>query len=158
MDKLWCVFNKQYGSWSWQHSWTHPGRMTHICVNKLISIGSDNGLLPGQCQAIIWTNAGIFLIVPFGTNFREISIEIHIFSCKKMHLTMLSAKCWPSCLGLNVLTLCERIFFQENEYMHLHFITIPQHPNLQAAEIHSQASQKIPCYTSSISWVWWPGN
>ena len=33
------------------------------------SIGSDNGLSPDQCQAIIWTNAGILLIGPLGTNF-----------------------------------------------------------------------------------------
>ena len=33
--------------------------MTHICVSDLTSIGSDDGLSPGQRQAIIWTNAGI---------------------------------------------------------------------------------------------------
>ena len=36
--------------------------MTHICVSKLTITGSDNGLLPGGRQAIIWTNAGILLI------------------------------------------------------------------------------------------------
>ena len=43
--------------------------MTHICVSKLTNIGSDNGLSPGRRQAIIWTNAGILLIGPLGTNF-----------------------------------------------------------------------------------------
>ena len=38
-------------------------------------IGSDNGLLPGQHQAIIWTNVGILLIGPLGTNFNEILIN-----------------------------------------------------------------------------------
>ena len=38
--------------------------------------GSDNGLSPGWRQAIIWTNAGILLIGPLGTNFSEILIEI----------------------------------------------------------------------------------
>ena len=52
--------------------------MTHICIGKLIIIGSDNGLLPGWHQAIIWTNAGILLIGPLGTNLSEISIEILI--------------------------------------------------------------------------------
>ena len=61
-----------------------------------------NGLLPGRLQAIIWTNAGILLIWPLGTNFNEILITIHIFSVKKMHLKMLSGK-WPFCLSLNVL-------------------------------------------------------
>ena len=31
---------------------SHWGRGTHICVNKLTIIGSDNGLSPGRCQAI----------------------------------------------------------------------------------------------------------
>ena len=51
---------------------THWGRVTHICVGKLTIIGSDNGLSPGRRQAIIWTNAGILLIWPLGTNFSEI--------------------------------------------------------------------------------------
>ena len=55
---------------------THWGRVTHICVSKLISIGSDNGLSPNRRQAIIWTNAGILLIGPMGTNFSEILNEI----------------------------------------------------------------------------------
>ena len=37
---------------------THLGRVTHICVGKLIIIGLDNGLSPDRRQAIIWTNAG----------------------------------------------------------------------------------------------------
>ena len=41
----------------------------HICINKLAIIGSDNGLSPGQCQAIFWASAGILLIRPLGTNF-----------------------------------------------------------------------------------------
>ena len=82
---------------------THWGRVTHICVSKLTIIGSDNGLLPGRHQSIIWINAGILLIGPLGTNFSEILIEIYTFSFKKMHLQMLSGKSRPSCLGRNVL-------------------------------------------------------
>ena len=41
---------------------THWGRVTHICVSKLIIIGSDNALSPGRRQAIIWTNNCILLI------------------------------------------------------------------------------------------------
>ena len=47
-----------------------------ICVGKLTTIGSDNGLSPGRRQAIIWSNAGIMLIGPLGTNFSEILIGI----------------------------------------------------------------------------------
>ena len=81
---------------------THWGRVTHICISKQTSIGSDNGFSPGRHQAIIRTDAGILLIGPLGTNFSEISIEIHILSFKKMHLKMSSGKWWPFCLGLNV--------------------------------------------------------
>ena len=81
---------------------THWGRVTHICVSKIITIGSDNGLSPDRRQAIIGTNAGILLIGPWGTNFSEISIGIQTFSFKKMHLKMSSAKWRPFCLGLNV--------------------------------------------------------
>ena len=58
---------------------THWGRVTHICVGKLTIIASDNGMSPGRRQAIIWTNDGILLIGPMGTNFSEMLIEIHTF-------------------------------------------------------------------------------
>ena len=79
--------------------------MTHLCVSKLTTIGSGNGLSPGRRQAIIWTNAGILLIGPIGTNFSEILIEIHTVSSKKIYLKISSGKWRPFCLGLNVLTL-----------------------------------------------------
>ena len=82
---------------------THWGRVTHICICNLTIIGSDNGLSPGRCQAITWTNVGIVLIGPLGTNFSEMLIEIHTFSFKKIHLKMSSGKWRPFCLGLNVL-------------------------------------------------------
>ena len=50
--------------------------MRYICVSKLTIIGSDNGLLPGQRQAIIWANARMLLIRNLRTNFSEISSEI----------------------------------------------------------------------------------
>ena len=81
---------------------TYWSRVMHICIGKLTIIGSDNGLLPGLRLAIIWTNVGILLIGPLETNFSEIPIEIQTFSMKKTCLKMLSAKCCPFCLGLNV--------------------------------------------------------
>ena len=90
---IWC-----HGSLSTEVWLTHWGRVTHICVGKLTIIGSDNGLSPDRRQAIIWTNAGILLIGPLGTD-----IEILTFSFKKMRLKVSSAKRRPSCLGLNVL-------------------------------------------------------
>ena len=69
-----------------------------------VIIGSDNGLLPVRRQAIIWTNAGILLIGPLGTNFRDILIEIQTNQLKKLHLKTSSAKWHLFCLGLNELT------------------------------------------------------
>ena len=70
---------------------THWGRVMHICVSNLTIIGLDNGLSPGQCQAIIWTNGGILLIGPLGPNVNEILIEINTFSFKKMYFKILSS-------------------------------------------------------------------
>ena len=41
------------------------------------SLRPNDGLSPIRRQAIIWTNAGILLIWPLGTNFSEIFIEIY---------------------------------------------------------------------------------
>ena len=81
--------------------------MTHICVGKLTIIGSDNGLSPERCQAIIWTNAGTSLRGPLGTNFNEMSIEIQTFSMKKIRLKMSYAECCSLYLGLNELIVHE---------------------------------------------------
>ena len=61
----------------------HWGRVTHICVSKLTIIDSDNGLSPCRRQAITWTNVGILLTGPPGTNSNEILIESHTFSFKE---------------------------------------------------------------------------
>ena len=74
---------------------THWGRVTHICVNNLTIIVSDNGLSPNRRQVITRTNDGILLIGSLGTNFSEILIKINTFSLKKMHLKTSSAKRRP---------------------------------------------------------------
>ena len=98
-EKIKYVLEKK----KWPHCLTHWGWMTHICISNLTIIGSDNGLLPGRRQAIIWTNDGILLIGPLGTNFNKILIKIYISSSKKMPLKMSSGKWRSFCLGLNVL-------------------------------------------------------
>ena len=94
--------------WEVKPALTHWGRVTHICVSDVTSIGSDNGLSPGRRQAIIRTNAGILLIRPVGTNFSEFLVEILIFWFKKMRLKVSSAKRRPFCLGLNELNNTEK--------------------------------------------------
>ena len=92
-----------FDGWTMAQWLTHWGRVTHICVGKLTTIGSNNGLSPGRWQTIIGTNAGILLIRTLGTNFSEILSEIEAFLFKKRHLKISSAKWWQFCLGLNVL-------------------------------------------------------
>ena len=104
-DAEWSIYMSQWNRPS-MFQITHWGRVTHICVSKLTIIGSDNGLSPDRRQAIIWTNAGLLLIGPLGTNLIEILIEIRTFSFKKMHLKVSSAKRQPFCLGLNVIMAC----------------------------------------------------
>ena len=62
----------------------------YVSVNK-VSIGSSNGLSPIRRQAIIWTNAGLLLIGPLGTNFCKILIKTQNFSYTKMLLKISSA-------------------------------------------------------------------
>ena len=81
----------------------HWGWVINMYVSKLNTIGWDNGLSPDRRQAIIWSNAGILLAGPLGTNLSEISIET--FSFKKRHLKVSSAKWRPLCLRLNVLKI-----------------------------------------------------
>ena len=84
---------------------THWGRVTHICVGKLIIIGSDNGWSPDRRQAIIWTNARLLSVGPVRTYFNENLIKIQQFSLKEMQVKMSSAKWRPSGLGLNVINM-----------------------------------------------------
>ena len=75
-----------------------PAEMASNSENVYVMTG-----MAGRRQAIIWTNAGILLIGPLGTNFIENLIEILTFPFTKMRLKVSSAKWRPFCLGLNVL-------------------------------------------------------
>ena len=89
--------------------------MTHICVGNLTIIGPDNGLTPGRRQAIIWTNDGILLIGPLGTNFSEISIKIltmifiHKNTFESVICEMASILSRPECV--NCLNTNEEIYY-----------------------------------------------
>ena len=79
---------------------TNCDRVTHICVSKLTTIGSDNGLSPGRCQAIIWTDARILLTGSLGINFHEIFIEINNFlaATKQLNEWFSPSVCLSVCL------------------------------------------------------------
>ena len=72
------------------------GRVTHICVGNIAIIGSDNCLSPGRRHVIIWTDAGILLTGPSGTDFNEISIIIIHFHSRKFIW-----KCGPQISPMN---------------------------------------------------------
>ena len=112
----WCKYwlRTQKVTCHYQHQWL-PSSLTNVSasLNELthlplcriyasvnwVSISSDNGLSPDRRQAIIWTNAGILITGPLGTNFNEIQLKIQKFSIIKMHFTMLSGKWRPFCPG-----------------------------------------------------------
>ena len=91
---------------------THWGWVTQICISKLTIIYSGNGLSPGQHQAIIWYYAGILLTGSLITKFSEILNEIQTFSLRKIRLKMLSVKCCPFRVRLNVLKGTVVAFFK----------------------------------------------
>ena len=62
----------------WSHTLlTHWGQVTHICISKVTIIRSDNDLLPGRRQAIIWTNAGLLLIRPLGITSMKLNWNLY---------------------------------------------------------------------------------
>ena len=65
--------------------------------------GSDNGSSGDWHQAVIWSNSGILLTGPLGTNINEFCTQLPQFSNKKNKLNMPCAKWLPICLGLSVL-------------------------------------------------------
>ena len=62
---------------------TQWGQVKHICVGKLTIIGSDNGLTPGCCQAINWTNAGNCQLDPSGQTSVKFQLEFKYFRSRK---------------------------------------------------------------------------
>ena len=74
---------------SWTHKLTLWGRQTQICIGTFTIIRSVNGLSPGRRQAIIRSNAEMFVIGHLGRNLRE--IQLKFINCH-------SGKCIWKCL------------------------------------------------------------
>ena len=100
---------------------THWGWVVHRCIVNWTIIGSDYGLSPGWCQAINWTNAGISLMGPLGTNLNEIVIEIHTFSSKNMH--------WKCRLQNGGYFVSALIWYQDDIMTCTHLNTLRPRPN-----------------------------
>ena len=90
---------------SWIKFTPPPQWRIYASLNR-VSIGSDNGLSPIRCQAIIWTSAGLLSTGHLGTNFSEILAKIQNFSFTKMHLKISSANRRPFCPGGDELRWC----------------------------------------------------
>ena len=118
--------------------------MTQICVHKLTSIGSDNGLSPGRRQAIIWTV--ILLNGSYVSNFCETWIEIHTFSLEKMHVKM-SGKWRPLCFGFNVL-----ISLNSKKSLNVLLDTVSAPRNYHLLELYSKY---VIMHEFMMSWVSW---
>ena len=87
-----CTYPKR----SWYLPVKSLNRVTHICVNKLTIIGSDNGLSHERLQVTIWSNVGMLFIRTVGRKFGEIWSTIHTFSLNKIYFKPSSAKWRPS--------------------------------------------------------------
>ena len=139
---LWvCIYN------SYRPQYVNSLRPTDAYMRQWI--GSDNGLSPGRCQAIIWPNAGILLIGPFGTNLSEMLIEIQTFSIRKMHSKMPSAKWQPFCLGLGVIK--NSYLWCKNRWRRR------RHPHIHTLWLYAW-SWKLPVlasnHTTTSIWIW----
>ena len=114
------------------HTHTHIYIYLYICVTKLSIIGSNNGLSPVRCQAIIWTNAGILLIEPLGTNW---SIFIDENAFQNVICEMASILSRPQCV--NVILAKPPLKYVSNYLSQFH---VDVHPN--------------PCDESNIGFVY----
>ena len=118
--KMWSCYSLKC---TWKSCLAHWGWVTHICVSKLTIIGSDNGLPPGRRQAIIWTDAGILLIRPLGTNFGEIINRISNIFIQENAFEEVIWKMGGLCLSLNVLILQLYLLWPMN-YCVMRFIVL----------------------------------
>ena len=102
----------------------------HIYISDLNILDSNNALLAaGWCQAII----RILLIWPLGTQFSEMSIEIHTFLFTKMHVLRSSVKRQPFCPDLKLLK---------------------QHQSVPSPVYGCQVHSSFPKSKHTVSWLW----
>ena len=95
----------------WSVLWVKPLRQSDAYMHQSTSYHLFRQCLVSwpASSHFLWTNAGILLVEPSGTNFSGILIEIHTFSFKKMHVKMSGKCCHFVCASMyemweNVLT------------------------------------------------------
>ena len=105
------------------HELSHWGQVMHICIGNLAIIWSDNGFSPGRCQAIIWTNDGILLIGPLGTNFSEILIifiQENAFQSVVCEMAAILSR--PQCVKVDISMVSRDLGLH-----HCHWSSVPKH-------------------------------
>ena len=122
-----CNFTLQQPHWPMHYIRKRIGltsinslRPSKAYTSILTIIGSDNGLSPDR-QAIIWTNACLWLIIVIN----EIGSKTQQFSYKIMSLKMSSAKWWSFCLGPKMLNIIKGLRYHLNQYTYAY--TFPRH-------------------------------
>ena len=89
-------------------------QLCYMALTNQALIGSDNGLLPVQPQAITETNAHLMVTGSSWTNTSEIWIKVYKFHVWKMHL-MISAKSQPfqsQWVSKNLVCKSDHVFFK----------------------------------------------
>ena len=94
---------------------THWSRATHLCVSNLTINGFRSWLVGWPAPSHYLNRCWNIINWPLAINFSESLSEIQIFSFKKMHLEMASAKWRPFCLGLNVLNIVPALVIMINK-------------------------------------------
>ena len=78
---------------TWKGAFKEIWLLITVKKQTLFITGSDNGLWPGWCQAIIWFKYGKLGFLEI--NFNEIFIKINIFSFNEMYSKLLSGNWQP---------------------------------------------------------------
>ena len=94
-----------------------------MASNLLLLIGSGNGVLPNQHQAITWTNINVLLTGPQRTKFSEI-LFLYMLNC-----------------------------LERPKKIYSHFISFFHIVRKQVVEILPQVRHELPYSTLSISWM-----
>ena len=90
---------------------------------------------------------------PLRTNFSEISIEIHTFSFRKMHLKVSSAKWRVFCLGLNELTYRYSVGYNHSSIAKLRLLCCWHYDDVIMTILASQITSLAVVYSIVYSGV-----
>ena len=119
-----------------EEPWTHWGWVTHICVSKLTIIGSDNnGLSPGQRQAIIW----------------NLQWNLCTFIQENVICEMAAILSWLQCVKTNLASMC---WLYHEMFMYRAILPINKCSQCsQHTPLRYISDTKFDCYLIGIAYV-----